>query len=1414
MIRGFQKIFSIMFILLFVVTLMSMQIVRVSAISPNIVISQVYGGGGNSGATLTNDFIELFNRGETAVDITGWSVQYASSTGSTWQVTTLSGTVQPGQYYLVQEAAGSGGTTPLPAPDAVGTIAMSATSGKVALVNTSTALSGATPEDPSIVDVVGYGLANFYEGSAAPALSNTTAAFRAVNGCTDTDDNSTDFSTGTPNPRNAASPINQCGGGDTAPLVYSTIPSENAAGVALSANIDITFNEPVYTSTNWFDITCTGSGNHTAVAIGGSTTFTLDPDIDFNYSESCTVTVYAAQVADQDTNDPPDTMDADFVFVFYTEGEPVEQPDIIITEIMYDPNSSEDNWEWIEIYNAGTETVDLTGFVIDDFNSMVHPSANINSGVLAAGEQAVLYNVDDVSPVDFLAAWGTVNLIPVTNWSAMALNNGGDKISLWQSFADYVGDHVNHANAIDTVYYGSGFPDPVGSSIFLNDLAADNNVGANWSVSSVGGVTPLYTGYSSKANGGNLGTDVGSPGIPLVLINEVDSDTPSYDILEFIELYDGGTGNTPLDGLVLVLFNGNGDISYAPIFDLDGYATNADGYFVIGSITGSDIYVDPGSSGWLQNGADAVALYAGDAADFPIGTAVTTTNLVDALVYDTADPDDTGLLILLNAGQPQVNEDGLNNKDNQSNQRCPNGEGGERNTTTYTQYTPTPGASNCEEPPPPPEICGDPVTHMIYEIQGSGMTSPIVGTEVAFEGVVVGDFQNNGMSDNGDLNGFYVQDPQGDGDSATSDGIFVYAPGGIDVSNGDRVRVRGFVSEYVTSSGLSSMTEIKDVALLLECDITEVPAPEEVVLPVIQVTDFERYEGMLVSFPQNLYIAEYFNFDRYNEIVLSTNRQFQPTVVYEPGSPEAASLALSNSLNRITLDDGRSTENPDPAIHPDGQVFDLNHLFRGGDRVQAVTGLIDETFGLYRIHPILPGIYTAENFRTLQPEDTGGYLKVASFNVLNYFTTIDTGAPICGPLQDQECRGADDANEFTRQRDKIISALVAINADVVGLIEIENYPGDVPTADLVDGLNAVMGAGTYDYVATGAIGTDAIRVAMIYKPGFVSLQGNFAVLDDQSFTNPLGYVDQDGNLVEKSRPALAQTYMDNATGGVFTTVVNHLKSKGSECGPGDDDPEQGSCNLTRTLGAQALVDWLETDPTGSGDADFLIIGDLNAYDKEDPIDSLVTGGYTDLVHQYQGEYAYSYVFDGQLGYLDHALAGPGLLDEVTGVTVWHINADEPDLLDYDTTFKQPNQDAIYMPDPFRSSDHDPVIIGLTVCDEIAPVFDHISVSPDNLWPVNHKYVDVTATVVVSDNFDLNPIITLVSVVSNEPDDGLGDGDTPQDIVIVDAFHFKLRAERAGGGSGRIYTITYKVTDSCGNETFATAMVFVPLNQGT
>lgn len=235
-------------IVLVLVTSLPASVASVGAVSDNVVISQVYGGGGNSGATYKNDFVELYNRGSTAADVTGWTVQYASSSGSTWQKTALTGTVEPGKHYLVQEAAGAGGSVSLPTPNAIGTIAMAAGAGKVALVSNGTALAGTCPM-ASAVDFVGYGAANCSETAPTAALSNTTAALRNGNGATDTDNNSADFTVGAPNPRSSVTSSNPAmslsaspsvvAPGETALLTAVVKPGENpeSTGLTVAANL-------------------------------------------------------------------------------------------------------------------------------------------------------------------------------------------------------------------------------------------------------------------------------------------------------------------------------------------------------------------------------------------------------------------------------------------------------------------------------------------------------------------------------------------------------------------------------------------------------------------------------------------------------------------------------------------------------------------------------------------------------------------------------------------------------------------------------------------------------------------------------------------------------------------------------------------------------------------------------------------------------------------------------------------------------------------------------------------------------------------------------------------------------------------------------------------------------------------------
>jgi predicted extracellular nuclease len=418
-------------------------------------------------------------------------------------------------------------------------------------------------------------------------------------------------------------------------------------------------------------------------------------------------------------------------------------------------------------------------------------------------------------------------------------------------------------------------------------------------------------------------------------------------------------------------------------------------------------------------------------------------------------------------------------------------------------------------------------------------------------------------------------------------------------------------------------------------------------------------------------------------------------------------MQAANDLNRIVLDDGNNLQNIDPTLYPAGGLA-ANYTLRVGDTVAAGRFVLEQRFGVYRLQPVGAMEIQPTNPRPAGPADVGGNLHVAALNVLNFFTTLDTSPIGCGPTGTLECRGANTAQELARQRDKTVSEILGLDADILGLMEVQN-DGGATLQYLVDALNGVTAPGTYDFVHTGTIGTDAIKVALLYRPAEVSPVGAYAILDhtvDARFRDTL------------NRPALAQTF-DTVGGGRLTVVVNHLKSKGSDCvavGDPDTGDGQGNCNVTRTLAAEALVDWVASDPTNSGDRDVLLVGDMNSYAQEDPIDVFKAARFTNLIDAFVGDEGYSYVFQGQTGYLDHALASPTLAAQVTGTAEWHINADEPVVLDYNTEFKTANQvNTFYDTNAYRSSDHDPVLVGIQL---LAYAFSGFLSPVDNLPIVN------------------------------------------------------------------------------------------------
>ena len=451
----------------------------------------------------------------------------------------------------------------------------------------------------------------------------------------------------------------------------------------------------------------------------------------------------------------------------------------------------------------------------------------------------------------------------------------------------------------------------------------------------------------------------------------------------------------------------------------------------------------------------------------------------------------------------------------------------------------------------------------------------------------------------------------------------------------------------------------------------------------------KRYQGMWVKLPQTLAVSENYNFGRYGQLSLSLGRLYIPTNLFPAKSAEAQALALSNLNSKIELDDGYSNQNRTPWL-PVG--FNASNSLRSGYQLKNVEGILEYRFGAWRIQPILnkaqPEIVKETNPRNNIIQKESKQIRVAAFNVLNYDNAVVNG------LKSE--RGANTVSEFNRQHAKIISALKAIDADVYGLMEIANNGYDEKSA--LAYLTKALGS-DWKYVIPpkqNKLGTDVIAVAIIYNIKRVKSVNDAAIFDDGT---------------ELNRVTMAQTFQPLSGGKQFTIVPNHLKSKGScpkdsTSNDADQKDGQGCWNATRLNAVNKITQWAATNPTKAAQPNYLFVGDLNSYAKEDPILAFEKAKYKVLLNDEkvgQGKNAYSYVFGvasdtngfGGAGNLDHAIADENLYAHVKRAFAWHINADEPTALDYNEEFKAPEQiTAFYADDAYRSSDHDPIIVDL------------------------------------------------------------------------------------------------------------------------
>ncbi len=640
----------------------------------------------------------------------------------------------------------------------------------------------------------------------------------------------------------------------------------------------------------------------------------------------------------------------------------------------------------------------------------------------------------------------------------------------------------------------------------------------------------------------------------------------------------------------------------------------------------------------------------------------------------------------------------------------------DHNGAEFVTEAPTPeNSSGPGEPEPDPE----PTAATIAEIQGTGFESPLVGDAVVTTGVVTAVPEL--------LFGFYLQTPgTGDGDraeGAASEGVFVYYPfgaGDVTVEPGDHVRVTGEVDEFAGATQVVSS----------EAEVEQLDASAEPVTAYAgewPATDAakESLEGMLFDpTDERFTVTNTFSTNTFGEVglALGDTPLLQPTEVADAQDAEAiAAVEADNAARAIVLDDGSTTNytssgrggltppylsNTDPVrVGAEARFTEPVVLTEGGSPSSPT----------YRFQPtesVSGPDYTAtspavfEDTRTAAPEEVGGDVSVASFNVLNYFTTLgdadddNVGDGGCTAFTDRtgdgnnvrggcDQRGAWDPQDLARQQEKIVSAINTLDADVVGLMEIENSArlgeeADEATRSLVAALNEAAGfekwaANPSSSELPPTSEQDVITNAIIFQPAAVERVGESRALGEQSAA---------GQAFDNAREPLGQVFAPVGGGEEVLVVVNHFKSKGS----GDDDGTgQGNANPDRVAQATALRDWVPGIAADTATEAILLLGDFNAYSQEDPMQVLYEAGYANTGDATETP-EYSYSFSGLSGSLDHVLANGAAMEALTGVDTWNINSGESVAMEY-SRFNNHGTD-FHLAGPFRSSDHDPVKIGL------------------------------------------------------------------------------------------------------------------------
>lgn len=555
----------------------------------------------------------------------------------------------------------------------------------------------------------------------------------------------------------------------------------------------------------------------------------------------------------------------------------------------------------------------------------------------------------------------------------------------------------------------------------------------------------------------------------------------------------------------------------------------------------------------------------------------------------------------------------------------------------------------------------------ITAIQGSGDISPLLEQQLSTQGVVTAVvypaskaagimLRATGTASTEATTSLFIADREA---------AAIYRPGQV-------LQVSGIVKEI---NQLTSVTEVSDIKL---CGEDLAVKPVTLSLPLANGQSWEQFEGALIRFEQKLTVNDTYSLGRYGEVTLADKRLMVATEIMLPGKDAAKLSTIQQQRHMLVLDDANWQQNPHPLQLGNIKVT-ANTTLRVGDSVDQVQGILLQDERGYRLLPTAPPVFSSSNPRPQPPTSKPARaLRIASFNVLNYFN--GEGQDPAFPTR----RGASNLKEFERQQAKTVAALAALDADIIGLLEVENngYSQKGALAHLTAALNKVAAKSYRFIITTEQPGTDAIKVALLYRPSTVNVEGNAAML----LAKPFDW---------GSRPPLAQSFRHLASNELVTVSVNHFKSKGS-CpeNPTDANADQHdgqACwNALRLASATALSHWLHSQPTGVSTDKQIILGDLNAYRMEDPVRALEQLNWQYLSAAEGSQY--SYVYRGRTGSLDHALASPALAKQLSSMQHWAINADEPVVLDYNVEFKNAaQQQLLYAPTPYRSSDHDPLL---------------------------------------------------------------------------------------------------------------------------